>query len=87
VSQALTVEAITRCCDDLEQQLRTGNPVLTRDDGWLLLESARRYLELTSALDFTAKATGNFSEGEGLPTFADALFETARELGWQGAKP
>jgi hypothetical protein len=86
VSQALTVEAITRCCDDLEQQLRTGNPVLTRDDGWLLLESARRYLELTSAAEHIRECS-IATTGRYYASALDTLLEHARELGWQGAKP
>jgi hypothetical protein len=49
-------------------------------------KSAEQKLErLESALEFTAKATLNHAAGEkGFPTFTEALFATARELGWDG---
>jgi hypothetical protein len=47
-----------------------------------LIESARRYLELTSALEFLE---GGFRPIRSL--LADDIISQARECGWQGAKP
>lgn len=54
-----------------------------RDEVRQLIAAARELRELKSALEFTAKATLNHAaDDEGFPTFAEALFATATELGW-----
>src|SRR6185369_2251337 len=56
-----------------------------------LIAAARRLAELESALEFTAKATLNHAaDDKGFSTFAEALLDTAKELGWRfpvGQKP
>lgn len=104
MSQALTVERLDElqaAWDRLPEQLASmGGMSVAQDTGQVvssvpaLIESARRYLELTSALEYLRESErAVLAEWYRQPGEAeyelcpDTILKLARNRGWPGAKP